>query len=111
MCNTCKPCKPIYRGISAEEKKINLLMEYLDQVYVDLKDRKPGKFLMSNLKDPEKFIAAVKDLIDYGYLPNVHWDSSYSTLFIQEKFPFDSFKKSVKNPWYEHPKTTPEENN
>ena len=73
-------------------------MDYIDRVYVDLKDREKSNFLMSSLKDPEKFISAVKFLIDGGWITNVHWDSSYSTLFIEEKFPFDSFKKKVKTP-------------
>ncbi len=62
-------------------------MDYIDRVYVDLKDREPGNYLMSSLKDPEKFIAAVKYLIDGGWIINVHWDSSYTTLFIKEKPP------------------------
>jgi len=71
-------------------------MDYIDRVYVDLKDRGKSNFLMSSLKDPEKFISAVKFLIDGGWITNVYWDSSYSTLFIEEKFPFESFKKTIK---------------
>ena len=62
-------------------------MDYIDRVYLDLKDRPPGKFLMSALAEPEKFIEAVKFLIDGAWITNVHWDSSYSTLFIEEKIP------------------------
>lgn len=80
-------------------------MDYIDRVYVDLKDREPGKFLMSSLKDPEKFISAVKYLIDGGWLVNVHWDSSYSTLFITEKFPFKTTKRSLKTTSYDNQET------
>jgi hypothetical protein len=75
-------------------------MDYLDQVYLEIKDREKSNFLMSSLKEPEKFIAAVKELIDSGYITNVHWDSSYSRFYIEEKFPFatDKYKRS-KN-WY-----------
>jgi hypothetical protein len=82
------------------------IMDYIDRVYVELKDREPGNFLMSSLKDPEKFIIAVKFLIDGGWLVNVHWDSGYTTLFIEEKFQFEDFKKPVsrrhKSGWYDH---------
>ncbi|TSA33882.1 MAG: hypothetical protein D4R64_13230 [Porphyromonadaceae bacterium] len=70
-------------------------MDYIDRVYVDLKDRPPGKFHMSGLAEPEKFIEAVKFLIDGGWITNVHWDSSYSVFTIQEKFPFDTLNKPV----------------
>ena len=62
-------------------------MDYIDRVYVELKDRPPGKFLMSTLVEPEKFIEAVKFLIDGGWITNVHWDSSYSVFTIEEKLP------------------------
>jgi pyruvate-formate lyase-activating enzyme len=75
--------------------KKRILMDYIDRVYVDLKDRPPGKFLMSTLAEPEKFIEAVKFLIDGGWITNVHWDSSYSVFTIQEKFPFKTLKKQV----------------
>jgi hypothetical protein len=84
-------------------------MEYIDTVFLALKDREPCKVVMSSLQDPEKFILAVKELIDYGYLPNVHWDSSYSVMTIQEKFPFKSDKNAHLRPrpttWYDHPET------
>ena len=73
-------------------------MDYIDRVYLDIKDRAPGKFLMANLLEPEKFIEAVKFLIDGGWITNVHWDTSYSVFTIQEKFPFDSIKKPVTTP-------------
>ncbi|MFA5816845.1 MAG: hypothetical protein WC865_14630 [Bacteroidales bacterium] len=80
-------------------------MEYIDRVYIDLKDREKSNFLMSSLKDPGKFISAVKELIDYGYLPNVHWDSSYSTLYIEEKLPDKTPQNQSQNlsktTWYD----------
>ncbi len=82
-------------------KKI-FFMEYVDQVFVQLKDREPCKVLMASLKDSEKFILAVKELIDYGYLFNIEFNSDYSEMTIQEKFPF----KSDKNKYQTLPKKT-----
>jgi len=83
-------------------------MDYIDKVYKDLKDRPPGKFLMSSLKSPENFTLAVKYLIDGAWLANVHWDSDYTTFFIEEKFPFQSDKKEpttfLKPTWYDNQK-------
>ena len=81
-------------------------MDYVDSVYLALKDRQPCKVLMSSLQEPDRFISAVKNLIDSGYLPNVHWDSSYSELTIQEKLPFkfhkNKFQNDQKPTWYDH---------
>jgi len=81
-------------------------MDFVDKVYIDLKDREPSNFLMSSLKDPEKFISAVKFLIDGGWLTNVHWDSGYNTIYIEEKFPFKSDKNAHLKPrpttWYDY---------
>jgi hypothetical protein len=83
----CSACS-VRNGCPGKTKiKKFFFMDYIDRVYVDLKDREKSNFLMSNLKDPEKFISAVKFLIDGGWITNVHWDSSYSTLFIEEKLP------------------------
>jgi len=75
-------------------------MDYIDLVYVAIKDLPPGKHLMSNLKDSDKFISAVKYLIDGGWITNVHWDKCFYTMTIEEKFPFHSSKKPVKTTWY-----------
>jgi hypothetical protein len=61
-------------------------MDYIDRVYVDLKDRPPGKFLMSGLAEPDRFIEAVKELIDGQWLLNVCFSSDYQTLIISEPF-------------------------
>lgn len=83
-------------------------MDFIDKVYLDLKDREPGKFLMSSLKNPDGFIAAVQFLIDGAWLTNVHWDADYTTFFIEEKFPFQSDRKEpvtlLKSTWYDNQK-------
>lgn len=83
-------------------------MDYIDKVFMDLKDREPGKFLMSSLQNPDSFIAAVKFLIDGAWLTNVEWDSDYTTFFIQEKLPFKSDKNKpqtfLKPNWYDQQK-------
>lgn len=86
-CSICSICSWLFTRQNKSFEK-NVFMDYIDRVYVDLKDREKSNFLMSKLKDPGKFISAVKFLIDGGWITNVHWDSSYSTLFIEEKFPF-----------------------
>jgi len=83
----CSACSVTNRCPGKLKTKKRFLMDYIDRVYVDIKDREKSSFLMSSLKDPEKFISAVKFLIDGGWITNVHWDSSYSTLYIEEKLP------------------------
>jgi hypothetical protein len=41
-------------------------MDYIDTVFVDLKQRLPGKYPLADLREPQKFIEAVKFLIDGG---------------------------------------------
>ena len=59
-------------------------MDYIDRVYVHLKDRKPGKYPIHNLREKEKFIEAVKFLIDGEWLTNVDFSADYQTLVIHE---------------------------
>ncbi|MFA5816653.1 MAG: hypothetical protein WC865_13645 [Bacteroidales bacterium] len=76
-------------------------MDYIDRVYVDLKDREPGKFPMSSLKDPEKFISAVKFLIDGEWLTNVYFSQNYDSLIISRQFSFVTDKKPIRINWYD----------
>ena len=80
-------------------------MDYIDLVYVALKDKEPCKILMSSLKDPAKFIEAVKYLIEGDWLSNVYWDNDYHTMTIQEKIPsktdVNNSKKPRKTTWYD----------
>lgn len=68
-------------------------MDYLDEVYVALKDRSPGKYPIDRLKEPQKFVSAVKELIDAEYLVDVEFSSDYKFLIVL--IPFDQlFEKS-----------------
>lgn len=61
-------------------------MDYIDKVYVHLKDRQPGRYPIHNLREKEKFIEAVKELIDGEWLRDVCFSSDYRTLIISEPF-------------------------
>ena len=79
-------------------------MEYIDTVFVALKDRAPCKVLMSSLQDPDRFILAVKELIDSGYLSNIHWDSSFLIMTVEDKWPLNCDKiilAKTRPNWYD----------
>ena len=63
-------------------------MDYLDQVFVDLKDKKPGRYPLDSLREPERFISAVKFLMDGQWLTNVYFSEDYKSLTVQEPFDF-----------------------
>jgi hypothetical protein len=64
-------------------------MEYLDEVFAHLKTLEPGRYPIRNLREPERFIKAVKELIDGSWLPNVHFSQDYFWMIIQQ--PYDQF--------------------
>ena len=59
-------------------------MDYFDRVYLDLKGREPGRYSLEHLKEPERFIDAVKYLMDGEWIVDIHFTSDYKTLVIQE---------------------------
>lgn len=61
-------------------------MDYLDRVYVELKDRQPGRYPIHNLKEPERFIAAVKELIDGEWLTEVYFSEDFQILVVELPF-------------------------
>jgi len=69
----------------------NCIMDYLDRVFLDLKAREPGRYSLIHLREPERFIDAVKELMDGEWIRDVHFTSDYKTLVIQE--PFQPTKK------------------
>lgn len=62
-------------------------MDYLDRVYLDLTTREPGVYPLNNLREPERFIQAVKDLIDGEWIHDICFSSDYRTLIIPEPIP------------------------
>ena len=57
-------------------------MDYLDKVYSDLIVRAPGRYPLADLKEPERFIDAVKELIDGDWLHYLYFSNDYSELII-----------------------------
>jgi hypothetical protein len=76
-------------------------MDYIDKVYVALKDRVPGVYPIAGLREPEKFTSAVKFLIDGEWLHNVSFSNDYTSLIISEPFEFQKLNKQHKTNWYE----------
>jgi hypothetical protein len=76
-------------------------MDYIDEVFIALKDREPGRYPISSLREPEKFTSAVKFLIDGEWLTNVSFSNDYGTLIISEHFSFEQPKKAQKTTWYD----------
>jgi hypothetical protein len=62
-------------------------MDYLDKVYKDLTTREPGRYPLQNLREPERFIAAVKELIDGEWIRNICFTNDYKILIIPEPIP------------------------
>jgi len=58
-------------------------MDYTDRVYVDLRQREPGRYPLDNLRERERFIAAVKELMDGQWLTELYFTEDYRTLVIQ----------------------------
>ena len=67
-------------------------MDYIDQVFIEVKDLIPGKYLMSKLKDPERFIEAVKELIDDEWVNDIDFTKDYEYMV---KHDFTGFKSSL----------------
>ncbi|TSA34956.1 MAG: hypothetical protein D4R64_10570 [Porphyromonadaceae bacterium] len=76
-------------------------MDYIDTVYVDLKQRLPGKYPLAGLREPEKFKDAVKSLIDGEWLLDVSFSNDYNTLIISEPDPIMELKAPRKVTWYD----------
>ena len=64
-------------------------MDYIDEVFIALKDREPGRYPIGSLREPEKFTSAVKYLIDGEWLTNVSFSNDYGTLIISSHFSFE----------------------
>lgn len=58
-------------------------MEYIDQVYIDLRQREPGRYPLGRLRERERFIEAVKELMDGQWLTELYFTEDYQTLVIQ----------------------------
>ncbi|MFA5816241.1 MAG: hypothetical protein WC865_11525 [Bacteroidales bacterium] len=71
-------------------------MDYIDEVYIALKDREPGRYPIGSLREPEKFTSAVKFLIEGEWLTNVSFSNDFGTLIISGHFPFERVKKPLK---------------
>lgn len=76
-------------------------MDYIDEVFIALKDREPGRYPIGSLREPEKFTSAVKFLIDGEWLTNVSFSNDYGTLIISTHFSFERPKKAFKTTWYD----------
>lgn len=76
-------------------------MDYTDRVFVSLKDRKPGVYPLKDLKDPEKFVSAVKFLIDGDWLVNVSFSNDFSSVIVSEPFEIHKAFKQHKTNWYD----------
>jgi hypothetical protein len=75
-------------------------MDYIDTVFVDLKQRLPGKYPLADLREPLKFIAAVKFLIEGEWLPEVRLSNDYKILSIGAHYPKVQEKRPRKENWY-----------
>jgi len=62
-------------------------MDYLDKVYLDLTTRPPGRYPLNKLKEPDRFIQAVKELIDGEWIHDICFTADYKTLIIPEPIP------------------------
>ena len=62
-------------------------MDNLDKVYLDLTTREPGAYPIDKLREPERFIQAVKDLIDGEWIHDICFSNDYKTLIIPEPIP------------------------
>lgn len=58
-------------------------MDYIDQVYVDLRQREPGRYPLDRLRERHRFIEAVKELMDGEWLTELYFTEDYQTLVIQ----------------------------
>ena len=58
-------------------------MDYLDRVFIDLRQREPGRYPLDRLKERDRFIEAVKELMDGGWLTELYFTEDYRTLVIQ----------------------------
>jgi hypothetical protein len=58
-------------------------MDYIDRVFVDLREREPGRYPLDRLKERDRFIEAVKELMDGQWLTELYFTEDYETLVIQ----------------------------
>lgn len=76
-------------------------MDYIDKVYVDLKQRLPGDYPLADLREPEKFMEAVKFLIEGEWLVDVYFSNDYKNLIIKEQSVVMESKRPKKVTWYD----------
>ena len=77
--------------------KEEFFFDYHDLVYQDLVARKPGKYALKNIKEKEKFIRAVKDLIDAGFLPYFSFTNNYTHLIVPDKIIYPFIKSPIRD--------------
>ncbi len=65
------------------QRKTKKMMDYIDQVYVDLRQREPSRYPLGRLRERERFIEAVKELMDGQWLTELYFTEDYQTLVIQ----------------------------
>ena len=58
-------------------------MDYINQVYVDLRLREPDRYPLGHLRERDRFIEAVKELMDGQWLTELYFTEDYQTLVIQ----------------------------
>lgn len=86
-------------------------MDYLDRVFVEVRALRPGRYPVDTLKEPERFIAAVKELMDGEWLRDLYFTSDYRILVIQQPFngnPKTTIRNHLRRNWYDN-KTMDEE--
>ncbi len=75
-------------------------MDYIDTVYLELRDKPPGHYPLDKLREPQKFTEAVKFLIDGEWLTNVLFSNDYSVLIMKKPEIFQP-PKSLTQTWYD----------
>ena len=64
-------------------------MDYIDQVYIKVKDLPKGKYPMADLQDPDHFIDAIQHLIDGEWINDIDFTTDHQKLV---KHDFTGFK-------------------
>lgn len=61
--------------------KIETKTSYEEEVLEDLLSRQPGfKYDLTKLEEPARYIAAVKNLIDGGWLNDIEFNADYTII-------------------------------
>lgn len=61
-------------------------MDYLDRVYKYILGLKPGRYPLDKLMERDRFIEAVKELIDGEWIKDAEFSSDYFYLVIKKPF-------------------------